>query len=57
MGFVKARLIHREGYLYNFGGKNNDGTKLCMHRRMKISENQWTKVLKCKGSSIDKTSR
>ena len=54
IGFVKARLIYREDYLYAFGGEKNDGTKMKVSRRMKIGENQWTKVFKFK--SIDKMS-
>ena len=53
-GFVKARLIYREGYLYNFGGEKDDGTRLNNFRRMKIGENQWKKVFKLKFSSSDK---
>ena len=49
-GFVKVRLIYREGYLYNFGGEKDDGTKINGIKRMKIGENEWKKVFKFKTS-------
>ena len=53
-GFVKARFICREGYLYNFGGRKDDDTRLNVFRRMKIGENNWKKVVRFKFSSSDK---
>ena len=50
-GFVNSRLIYREGYLYNFGGEKDDGTRLNIFRRMKIGENQWKRVSRFEGSS------
>ena len=53
-GFVKTRLIYRKGYLYNFGGEKDDGTRLNVFRKMKIGENQWKRVVRFKFSSEDK---
>ena len=53
-GFAKARFIYREGYLYNFGGRKDDDTRLNVFRRMKIGENNWKKVVRFKFSSTDK---
>ena len=53
-GFVKARFICREGYLYNFGGRKDDDTRLNVFRRMKIGENNWKKIVRFKFSSTDK---